>query len=176
MSEGIFATLAPRYRALGLWPRPIKLWTKACNIKGWPRPDAEIGPEELDRWLTAYPRAGIGLLMGSPLPDGTRLGAVDVDRDEYLALVQELLVRPPCSRIGSKGAVFFVRVAGNLGNPKFTVRGAAGQQWGKVVECLFERTLCVIPPTIHPSTRAPYRWISTPLLDVDFRDLPVIGG
>jgi hypothetical protein len=171
----MFATCAPPCRAAGLWPRPIRPGTKGCFIKRWQRPDPEIAPAELDRWLWDYAACGVGLVMGSPFPDGTRLGAIDVDRNEYVRITQVLLQNPTCGRIGSKGAVFFVRVAGELGNPKFSVRGAVGKQWGKVVECLFERSLCVIPPTIHPSTGSPYRWIGTPLHEVDFRDLPIIG-
>lgn len=175
MKGGKFATEAPQYRAAGFWPRPIRPGTKGCFIKGWQRLDPEIPPAEFDRWSWNFAACGIGLVMGSPFPDGTRLGAIDVDRDEYVRVAQALLQDPPCGRIGSKGAVFFVRVAGDLGNPKFTVRGAADRDWGQVVECLFTRTLCVIPPTIHPSTDAPYRWIGTPLLEVDFRNLPIIG-
>jgi hypothetical protein len=33
----------------------------------------------------------------------------------------------------------------------------------------------VIPPTIHPDTNESYRWIGTPLLNVDFSTLPLIG-
>jgi Bifunctional DNA primase/polymerase, N-terminal len=172
---GVFAEWAPVYRDASFWPRPIQVGTKGCFIKGWQRPDHDLSAAELDRWLFKRAACGIGLLMGSPFPDGTRLGAIDVDRDEYVRIAQTLLQDPPCGRIGSKGAVFFVRVAGKLGNPKFIVRGEVGKRWGKVVECLFERTLCVIPPTIHPSTEAPYQWIGTPLLEIDFNDLPIIG-
>jgi hypothetical protein len=172
---GIFADYAPLFRERGFWPRPIPPGTKECRIKGWQRPDSEFAPAELDRWLRDFAACGIGLLMGSPFPDRTRLGAIDVDRDEYVRVTQALLRDPPCGRFGSKGAVFFVRVAGKLGNPKFTVRGEAGKQWGKVVECLFSRTLCVTPPTVHPTTDKPYRWIGTPLLEIDFNDLPLIG-
>jgi hypothetical protein len=173
--SGAFATWAPLYRAAGYWPRPIEAGTKGCFIKNWQSPDPKIPSGALEGWLQSYANSGIGLVMGSPFPDGTRLGAIDVDRNEYVRVAQALLENPPCGRFGSKGAVFFVRVAGNLGNPKFTVRGEAGRKWGKVVECLFTRTLCVIPPTIHPSTNAPYRWLGTSLLDVDFTKLPVIG-
>jgi hypothetical protein len=112
--------------------------------------------------------------MGSPFPDGTRLGAIDVDRNEYTRLARELLRHAPTGRFGSKGAVFFVRVKGDLGNPKFRVKGAMADVWGQVVECLFVRTLCVIPPTIHPDTKSPYRWIGERLDQVSFQDLPLI--
>jgi hypothetical protein len=111
--------------------------------------------------------------MGSPFPDGSTLGALDIDRDEYIALGRVLLRDPPCGRIGQKGIVYFVRVLGVVGNPEFRVKGES-KDWGKVAECLFHKKLCVIPPTIHPETGAAYRWVGTPLLDVDFNDLPIV--
>lgn len=172
---GSFEEWAQRFREIGLWPRPIKLGTKACQIKNWQLPDDQQPPAELERWPIRYRNFGIGLLMGSPLPDGTTLGALDVDRDEYVGLADVILRSPVSGRIGKKGAVYFVRVAGNFGNPEFRVGGSQAKQWGKVAECLFRKKLCVIPPTIHPETNRPYRWIGTPLHEVDFASLPLIG-
>lgn len=170
--SGIFMTEAPRYRGAGFWPRPVQLGSKACKIKGWPRPDPEIGEAELGRWTAEYGGQGVGVLMGSPLPDGTTLGALDVDRNEYVRLAKALLGgNPPCGRFGSKGAVFFVRVMPGVKNRKFRVGGNGAQ----IAEALFSKSLCVIPPTLHPETGQPYRWIGTPLLDVDFSTLPLIG-
>jgi hypothetical protein len=172
--SSIFATEAPRYRAAGFWPRPIELGSKACKVKGWQRPDSEIGQADLDRWLKQYGQQGIGLLMGSPLPDGTTLGALDIDRIAYVRIVRFMLGDPACGRIGSKGAVFFVRVAPGVKNRKFRVGGRDGEQ---IAEALFVKSLCVIPPTIHPDTEQPYRWIDsdTSLLETDPLTLPLIG-
>ena len=112
--------------------------------------------------------------MGSPFPDGTTLGALDIDRRRIRARRARFAQRSPSGRIGKKGAVFFVRVRGRLSNPEFTVRGEEGKRYGKVAECLFVRKLCVIPPTIHPDTGQPYRWIGRPLHEVDFNELPIV--
>jgi hypothetical protein len=172
MSYGQYARI---YRDLGMWPRPVKPGTKACKERDWQLPDNEQSPHTLQKWLDKCAPLGIGLLMGSPMPDGTRLGALDIDRNEYTALGRTLLNNPICGRVGEKGAVFFVRVIGDLGNPEFRVRGPDGKKWGKVAECLFRKKLCVIPPTIHPNTQRSYQWIGTPLHDVDLSSLPVIG-
>jgi len=170
-----FAKHAQVYRALGAWPRPVRPGTKACHSKNWQLPDHELPPGTFRKWLDTCGHFGIGLLMGSPLPDDTRLGALDIDRNEYTALARTLLRNPVCGRIGEKGAVFFVRVRGDLGNPEFRVTGPEGKKWGKVAECLFVKKLCVVPPTIHPNTHQPYRWIGTPLNEVDLLSLPLIG-
>ncbi len=163
------------FNDLGMWSRRIRPGTKACYDKGWQAPNTDLPTRALQNWLDAWGTFGIGLLMGSPISDGTRLGALDVDRDEYTSLARTLLRNPACGRIGEKGAVFFVRVRGDVGNPEFRVSGPKGKSWGKVAECLFVKKLCVIPPTIHPNTRQPYRWIGTPLHEVDLLSLPLIG-
>jgi Bifunctional DNA primase/polymerase, N-terminal len=169
-----FAIWAAVYRERGFWPRPVKPGSKACYEHGWQTPDRELSPDVLRGWLASHGSAGIGLLMGSTFPDGTTLGALDIDRDEYVGIGRALLRDPPCGRIGKKGAVFFVRVRGRLSNPEFRVRGNQAKRYGKVAECLFIKKLCVIPPTIHPDTKRPYSWIGQALHEVDFSELPIV--
>jgi hypothetical protein len=170
----VFGYWAGVYRQCGFWPRPITLGTKACHAREWQRPDPELSEATLPSWLTSHAQFGISLLMGSPFPDGTTLGALDIDRDEYMRIGGVLLRDPPSGRIGKKAAVFFVRVGGPLSNPAFMIGGEAGRRYGKVAECLFIRKLCVVPPTIHPETGQPYRWIGRPLHEVDFNELPIV--
>ena len=169
-APSIFAEWARVYRERGYWPRPITEGRKACHLRDWQRPDHEIPAAELASWPTKYGPLGIGLLMGSPFPDGTTLGALDIDHDDYVRVGRALLRDPPCGRIGKRGAVFFVRVRGRLRNPEFRVAGKGD----KVAECLFVKKLCVIPPTIHPDTGQAYRWIGTPLHEIDFNQLPIV--
>jgi hypothetical protein len=169
----VFAEWASLYRERGYWSRPIALGSKACKLANWQRPDDSIRDDEFASWIASCGDHGIGLLMGSPFPDGTTLGALDIDHDDYVRIGQVLLRAPPCGRIGKKGAVFFVRVRGRLSNPEFRVQGDQAKHYGKVAECLFSKKLCVIPPTIHPET-GPYEWIRKPLHEVDFEELPIV--
>jgi hypothetical protein len=161
------------FRELGYWPRPVSRGTKACHARDWQLPDTELAPTALENFRRLAEH-GLGLLMGSPFPDGTTIGALDIDRDEYTRLGQALLRDPPCGRIGKKGAVFFVRVRGEPRNLEFRVTGDDERRWGKVCECLFVKKMCVIPPTVHPDTGQPYRWIGMPLHEIDFRLLPLV--
>ena len=105
------------------------------------------------------------------------LGALDIDRDEYVGITKAMLGGdPPCGRFGSKGAVYFVRVQRGIKSKEFRVNGDTEKRWDKVVEALFFERFCVIPPTIHKDTGEPYRWIGTPLLDIDLSTLPLIGA
>jgi len=168
-----YGTWAQVYRELGLWPRP--LIGKACKQKNWQLPDNELPPGTLDTWDKKYETSNIGLLMGSPLEDGTLLGALDIDHDDYVGLGRTLLGNPPCGRFGSKGAVFFVRISPSLPSQKFKVKGDSEHGGIQALECLFKKCLCAIPPSIHPDTEQPYRWIGTPLHEIDFTKLPLIG-
>ena len=172
----IFEYWAPIYRNIGLEPRPVKPGGKATKIRGWTKPDADFSETEKESWLKKYSNYGIGLRMGTLLPDGTKLGAIDIDHDDYVRPIQALLSGIVSGRFGSKGAVIFVRVSGTLPNSKFKVKGEFAQKYGQVVECLFDKTFCVIPPTVHPKTNSAYTWIGTPLHEVDFNFLPIVGG
>jgi hypothetical protein len=169
----IFAEWAPVYRERGFWPRPVSPKTKACFENVWQTPDDELTREVREGWIASKGHYGLGLLMGSPFSDGTTLGALDIDHDDYMRIGRALLRDPPCGRIGKKGAAFFVRVRGAARYLEFRVRKDADER--KVGECLFTKRLCVLPPTIHPETRQPYRWIGTPLHEIDFNQLPIVG-
>ena len=173
-ARGPFADWAAVYCQRGYWPRPITLGSKACHVREWQKPDSELPEATLASWLTSHAHFGIGLLMGSPIPDGTMLGALDIDRDEYVRVGRASLRDTPSGRIGKKGAVLFVRVRGRPSNPEFGVRGEEEKHLGKIAECLFVRKLCVIPPTIHPDTAQPYCWIGRPLHEVEFDKLPIV--
>lgn len=168
-----FGTWAETMRDAGFWPRPLV--GKACKIPGWNKPDTSWDKNSLEKWPSMYPQHNIGLLMGSPFPDGTLLGALDIDHDAYALLGKAILRDPPCGRIGKKGAVYFVRIVPSVKNAKFSVEGKYAEKYGQVLECLFHKSMCVIPPSIHPDTQQPYRWIGTPLHKIDFKQLPLIG-
>jgi len=170
---GPFFCEAPNYEMAGFWPRPVEPGSKSCRVRGWQRANSEIPTAERAKWLTNFANCGIGLAMGSPLPDGTRLGAFDVDVTTYAELARVLLGDPVCGRFGSKGIVYFVRYRGELGNPKFKLEGVQGKTKA-IVECLFQGSFCVIPPTVHPGTGGPYRWVGKSLLDTRFTELPLI--
>lgn len=180
-----YGTWSKIYRDLGFYPRPLKYpgadkkgtrFGKACKEKGWQISDPQLPPGTIERWDAQYAHYNIGLLMGSPLPDGTLLGALDIDHDDYVALGRVLLGDPPCGRRGMKGAVFFIRHALPIPKKlKYTVKGEQNESFGQVAELLLQRAICVIPPSTHPDTTSPYQWLGTPLHEIDLTKLPFIG-
>ena len=167
-----FAELAPLYRDRGLWPRPITIGSKACHIAGWQKPDDEISAAELSSWTSKYGDLGIGLLMGSPFPDGTTLGAVDIDHDDYMRVGRALLRQSTQGRIGKKGAVFFVRVRGRLSNPEFSV--GAGKGAARSPSASSPRSSASSRPRSIPIPGGHTSWIGKPLHEIDFRELPIV--
>lgn len=70
--------------------------TKAPPFKQWNVPDPERKLGKLDSWTENHGNLGVGLVLGSPFKDGTKLAAVDVDRDNYISVTEALLKKPPC--------------------------------------------------------------------------------
>lgn len=167
----VFGEFAPLYRKAGFWPRPVRPGSKACPFPKWNVPDPERKLGELDSWLESHGNWGIGLVLGSPFPDGTKLAAVDIDRDDYVRVTQALLRNPPCGRIGAKGIAHLVRLRGD---GKYRGLKVKSENGAKVGEILCDNRFLVLPPTFHPDTEQPYRWVGRPLLEVDYRELPIV--
>ncbi|MCA0402088.1 MAG: bifunctional DNA primase/polymerase [Proteobacteria bacterium] len=166
----------------GLSPRVVTDGTKACHSHNWQVPDAQQATATLDAWAHQAGDAGIALLLGAPISDGTHLGVIDVDNDAYTRAVACLLGNPAVVKIGRKGASFFVRVAGTPGgsftrNPEFRNRAIVNgieTDKVKVVECLFDGKISVLPPSIHPDTGKPYAWTGPTIEDADLLQLPAV--
>ncbi|TCQ78685.1 bifunctional DNA primase/polymerase-like protein [Ochrobactrum sp. BH3] len=171
VSKAVFAELAPLYRSAGFWPRPVRRGTKAPPFQKWNVPDPERKLGELDGWSETYGSWGIGLVLGSPFPDGSKLAAIDIDRDDYVHATVALLRNPVCGRVGAKGIAYLVRLKGNGKYRPLKVRGDDGY---KVGEILCDNRFLVLPPTIHPETKKSYRWVGKPLLEVGYLDLPLV--
>ncbi len=169
-----YKTWAPIYRDLGMWPRPI-IGKKPRN-REWQFSNEELPEGTIEKWMEEKADYNIGLTMGSPLPDGTLLGALDIDHDSYVGLGRVLLRNPKCGRFGKKGIVFFFRYPKGLETPKkIRSKGKDEKSLGDVAEVFLQRSLIAIPPSIHPETQQPYRWVGTPLHEIAFNDLPLIG-
>lgn len=100
MTAPLFADHFRSYVDAGYEPRPVKPGEKACKERGWNKPDAELPANSYDHWETKRADYGIGLRLGTVLPDGLTLGVLDLDDDRYVRFGQFLLGYPWCGRIG----------------------------------------------------------------------------
>lgn len=145
----IFADNAGHYWKRGLPAIPLIAGQKRPAVSGWQvfgekMPDAD----QQAAWLRHFPEGNIGM----PLGPQSGMVAVDIDTDDPRALrVIELLLPPtPWTRVGKKGSVRMYRYSGER---SARIGGAEGM----ICEILSKGTQVVLPPSIHPDTKVPYR-------------------
>ncbi len=109
--------------------------------------------EELTRWGEG--NAGIGVLGGY-----RGLIAVDIDTDDVVLrnAIMSTLPPSPVRKTGLKGETLF-----------YHGPDVKSQSWDinnrRVVDLIGSGRQTVLPPTVHPSTRQPYRWTGPEALD-----------
>lgn len=120
------------------------------------------GPSSIDTKTKSKPR--------------TRLLAIDVDVDDFelIRCVEHAIGTIVPTKKGKKGATYFVRADYEQKTTKLR-RNQDGKKEA-VIDILCVGAQTVVPPSIHPATRMPYRWIAgKPLHEVDYRTLPIVG-
>ncbi len=182
-----YARAAGKLRDNGYNPMPIipgakwpgKLQNGAWyNMPAWQQWCDKQPPEFLhDKW-EEWPDAGVGVAHGA-------LCGLDIDTDRKAVAdaAIEAVGPSPVRRVGKKGWMGYYRT-GAAGDgytarvrwydPEiFTVRPDGRKDYPPQVEILFHGTQSVVPPTIHPTTGQPYRWITEDTLeDTPLEDLP----
>ena len=164
----IFGEVAPKYWERGFSAIPVKAGTKKPAIAKWNGFNANLpSNERQSQWLRDFPSAGIGLCLGAKLPKGLRIAAIDIDDDRLIKMVVETIGGAPCAKRGAKGLTIFVAADLELKSSKASPPNSKPR-----VEFFITTGFVVLPPSVHPDTRAPYEWVGESLLDVDFDDLP----
>ena len=168
---GPFAATASLLLQAGYSPIPIEPGDKRplAALGGWDR--LRTTPLTLDAiavFEATHPNAGVGVAGGFS-------GLVPIDFDtedeDILAAVRSALPEPLVDKKGRRGVTsFFYDPSGSIKARKFKdVRGAM------LVEILTTGQ-SVIPPTSHPETAKPYRWLTEcTLLDVQATELPKLS-
>lgn len=166
-----YAAVGPKlvergYAAIPIIPgtkRPGELVGGAwVGINKWSEIDTPT-EEQVDRWSSN--EAGVGVLCGRGL-----IG-VDIDTDD--AEINEAILGAippsPVAKVGAKGATLFFRSSDIALSPSWNVNGS------RVCDLIGPGRQTLLPPTVHPSTGKPYRWIGGEALEnVCISDLPEI--
>lgn len=120
--------------------------------------------------------SNLGVRLGDPLPDGSYLIAIDVDiEDVSLIRCVEMAIgtKVPCKR-GKKGYTYFVRIDREVKTHK--IHWHRDDKKTPAIDVLAKGAQTVMPPSIHPDTGQPYRWVSgQPLHELDIRTVPVFS-
>lgn len=167
MLDTALALLENGYTPLRLEPK--EKFTKA---QGW---STHIPTETTVRRDFARP-SNLGVRLGDPLPDNTRLIAIDIDIEEIdliSAVEQAIGEKVPCKR-GKKGYTYFVRIDREVRTSK--IHWVRDGKKTPAIDVLAKGAQTVLPPSIHPETMNEYRWVSgKPLHEIDIRTIPVFG-
>lgn len=92
----------------------------------------------------------------------------DYDIDGLHKQIYKIAGRSPLIRKGSKGFGAFYRYSGE-GKKQFNFKGKT------VLDVLGEGTYTVIPPSIHPKTGEPYKWLTKNTLEnIDVNTIPYL--
>jgi hypothetical protein len=178
-----FADSASTYREQGLSVMPCGPGTKFpgrfTSADGWWK--AHDWQKYCDRLPTAFemeiwerwPDAGICLALGSAsAPPGKILVAVDIDTDvpAEVVAIRSALPGSPVAKRGAKGETQFY-----LANPCVENTAFNDADKRRMLDLLAHGRQTVMPPSIHPDTRQPYRWVTPDALDhFPVADLPVL--
>jgi hypothetical protein len=168
----IFRGHAPLYWAQRLCVVPVEPGEKrpAKEIRGWQGYCNEPPRADVQRqWRETFGHYGIGLLLNTSIVPDHRLVAIDVDDDAFVSVTKAILGESPTGKRGKKGATLFA-----LARASDAVRSTTVTDPGKApkIDILANGRMTVLPPSIHPSTSAPYGWLGLPLLDCPPERLP----
>ena len=128
---------------------------------------------EIDIWSRT--EAGVCVVCG---PGSRGLVAIDIDTEDQLvvAALEAVLPASPVSKRGQKGETRFylcpdIEEWNGTPSPSFNLPTEDGKKY-RAVDVIGPGRQTVLPPTIHPDTHEPYKWIGAALEDFDPDELP----
>jgi AAA domain/Bifunctional DNA primase/polymerase, N-terminal len=110
------------------------------------------------------PGANIGALMGGAVV------ALDYDHDDAALIICEAFPDSPVNKVGERGWTAFYRVEAAIPCEDFY-----NEDGELVLQILGTGKQTVLPPSIHPKTKRPYRWTNGhSLYDTSVEQLPLL--
>lgn len=163
MSKGPWEHYAPHMLKGGYSPIPVLPTSKRPAIKRWPDlRDKPMSLGSMKRLAARQPDLGIAVAGGHQ-------GLVPIDFDtedeDILAAAFSVLPEATVRKKGKRGFVGFYRWddKGPPPGTKFEAEARDGRPGGMLVEILGTGKT-VIPPSVHPGTKAPYEWLTSATL------------
>lgn len=176
---GVYQNWAKRFHDAGYSPIPINPKTKGPLVDDWQQfSEKPMSEDQLKSYVQACPSAMIGLVMGSEVKTGWKIVSIDIDDDDLVESVKFAVGDVVSAKVGAKGLTIFCRIPSNMNSgTKRLKRMDNGKPSKKPsVEILGAKSQTVIPPSIHPTTGKPYKWIGKSLVDIDVELLPILNA
>jgi hypothetical protein len=164
---------APKLAGMGYFPIPVapanityvakkspvvfNVWeNRYVNLAEWSTMAAPVTPPQ--------PGANIGVRCGNGIV------ALDYDDNDAALIISETFPNTPVNKEGQRGWTAFYRADFDVPSQNFY--DANGK---KVLEVLSGGKQTVIPPSVHPDTKQPYRWTNgRSLYDTPPTELPAL--
>lgn len=140
----------------GFQPVPLLHGEKRPKYDRWQH--AVPTPETIERDFA--PRSNIGLMCGVLTPDSTALLTIDIDINDrgLIGYAERQIGGPSFKKIGKKGISITVRSPASIKSQKIDMY--KGGNHSPCIDILGSGKMTVCPPSIHPDTKEPYRWVS----------------
>lgn len=120
--------------------------------------------------------SNIGVRLGDIHRDGTCLVAVDVDLDDpqLIRCVEKAIGQKVPIKRGKKGATYFFRLDREMRTFRVSLKRNGKSK--PAIDVLARGAQTVLPPSIHPDTEQPYKWLSAMTLEnTPYNELPVMS-
>lgn len=142
----------------GYSPIPVHFASKKPLVKAWDHlRQAPMSPESIGKLARERPQLGIAVAGGF---NGLVIIDFDTDDRDILGEIAKALPRPNVAKKGRRGFVGFYRAAGELPRARKFVTPKKDGRPGKVLVEILTTGKTVLPPSIHPDTKEPYRWLT----------------
>lgn len=170
MTERIFANCAPLLWGAGYSAIPCQEQGKAPAITDqYSYADNIPSATRQAEWLRNFPDNNIAVVLSTKFPDGTILGALDVDDDRYSGFVGAVIGYCPVIKKSPRGLTYFVRLPAD--SKKTAIKGLDGKG---AIDVLAKKSLVIIAPSIHPNGDA-YECVGDKRLwECSYEELPYV--
>jgi hypothetical protein len=156
--RGAFARHAVSLLDMGYSPIPLHPASKHPWVKSW-----QLRRER------AYSLATVARFALDPRPLGLAVAGgygglvpldIDTDDADVMAALGRVLPRPNVAKKGRRGWVAFYRAAGELPPGRDYMLPKVDGKPGKPLVSILTTRKTVLPPSVHPDTGKPYRWLT----------------
>jgi hypothetical protein len=168
---GAFAHGAPALLSMGYSPIPVHFGTRRPALRQWDRLRSKpMSRDEVNSMTGRHPQLGLAIAGGY---GGLVPIDCDTDDQDIIGAITRVLPEPVVANAGRRGFTAYYRDAScKIGSRKFQTPAPER----RVLVEVLTTGQTMIPPTIHPTTGKPYRWLtSRSLFDTPLCELPEIG-
>lgn len=171
MERRPFAAMAAHMLEGGYSPVPLRPGQKRPLFEEWDRlRTASLGLREIASIARSEPSAGLGVAGGY---GGLTPIDIDVEDRDIQRAIWRALPRPSVAKRGRRGCTVFYWAPDGVAATKIK-QPLGDRRYATLVEVLTTGQT-VLPPTIHPETRQPFKWLTQrTLFNTRVYELPTI--